>query len=90
MSDNDDPKHDDKEKPKVDLIVCRHCSFENDPINAYCLNCDRKMPAKRIPKKSAKPPRAARMTGMTYICPECGNFVRFDYTTGETDPCMVC
>lgn len=70
---------------KKDLSLCRSCGFQNDPLNAYCVNCDKKFVAKRILKKSERPRKAARKRyghGATLPCPKCNQPLRIiDYTT---------
>ena len=79
---------------KKELNLCRSCGFENDPLNDYCVNCDKKFVAKRIPKKSERPKKAARKRngiGATQPCPKCGEHLRIiDYTTQELDICPKC
>ena len=76
------------------MVQCRKCLFENDPANSICVNCDKKLIARRIPGKSIKPKKARRGRvgyGGTLPCPTCGaDLLVTDYTTKETDICMVC
>ena len=98
--DEDEEEQPSKSKPKPeekkDLAACSKCSYENDPTNAYCVNCEKKFKPKRIPKKSIRTSKAAfrkgrLMMGTMTPCPVCGEQVRLiNHMTGETDICMKC
>ncbi len=47
------------EKEKKEMTICRKCNFENDPANTMCVNCEKRLVAKRIPTKSVRPKKAA-------------------------------
>ncbi len=53
------------------MTNCKKCSFENSPDNITCVNCDTKMPRKRVPRKTKA--IAPHRRGANY-CEKCDSY----------------